>query len=181
MDIFEQIANSKPAGKSGGPYFQLGRGVAIVKGFRQGETFRKEKIFVADYQIESSVSVPGAAEQANAPGTSAAYVQNLSKFPDNAPSNAKSCVLAALASEADSTGDLENLTKEQLAYALGKDNPCRGIRIAFEVRQVRTKKGGTINVVDFAPIPGQSDDDIAGRRKMLDTGEAYSTTIGNEA
>lgn len=183
MDVFDSIAKAKPASKGGGPYFQQGKGVAVLKGFRQGESFRKDQIFVADFQIESSTSFPGALDKdgkpefANAPGTSAAYVQNLSKFPENAPSNAQTCILSVLACEVGSTGDLENITRAQYEYALAKTNPCRGIRVGFEVRQVKTKKGGVINVVDFAPIPGQTDEEIAGRRAALDTGETYSTKL----
>lgn len=195
----KQISQAKPKGKGGGPYFQPGRGVLIVKGFRFGETEKapKQELFVADYFVEKSTSFPegtiitsgdgknaepGNSTKANAPGTSLSYPQNITKFPDTAPSNAKDAVV--MAARGVQEFDPETLSEadadELLGEALDPSNPLRGVRVGYETRQVKTKKGSWITVTDFIPLSGQTSEEVAQRRAQLDQGEAYSQKISDE-
>lgn len=188
-DVAAKIRKANTAG--GGNWIKQGKGIQIVKSLALDKK-RSGLCFIAEMETESSTSFPdaeptegsgGLPETANAPGTSVSFLCELDANEDVAYPNMKAYVYKLLGETDEKidarakarvaakevaegwTGDDE--FGEILGKLVGQDQPCRGMRLAYDTRRITTKKGNRITVANWRTVD-QTGEEIAARRAKLD-------------
>lgn len=176
--IAAQVVKARAA--MGSNFIRGGRGIALIQALKleelnAGPTFVAELLILQSEDIPGQTDAKGAALHANPPGTTVAFIQQFRKFEQTAFGNVKAFLLALDDVAEDQVP--EAALMEAFEAAVGKDNPLRGTRVAYETYQKKSRKNAIdLTLPKWIRVPGQTDEIVADTRKWLDQKAALSST-----
>lgn len=191
----KEIAKRMASGRAktgGGDFFSDGTGVVIISALKNQEG-KEGAAFIAELKVHASTSFDGAKTKANAVGSTVSYIQNFSKYPDTAYSNAEDFILKAIGETRETLAASSVVTKAELVkqgklkesdsydgsdeYAAAyekfcsSDQPLRGKKVGYSTYRKMNRKG-TVDMVllNFTYIE-ETAEEIAATRRSLETVE----------
>jgi hypothetical protein len=167
--LLSEIAKSKAA--NGGNYLRDGRYTLVLEHLSV-ETLFAGRTFIAELYVQEAANDPTAKDErgvqieANPVGSSVTFLQQFDKHPMTAFKATKAFLLALADEKEEEVDEAEFVA--YLELAIGKDQPLRGALVKAESYRKPTKDKSKMLVLPKWIAAGNTPEQIAARRKLLD-------------